>query len=130
VTRCFEGPRPTFEETLLELSAEPPVDPALFEPLVGGTESVLCQGVSKPPTRVHTPMPAPPRNVNLKYPVILQLIIETDGKTHDLRVVQSVDEAFDNAAMEAVRRWRFKPATCGGEPIATQISVEINFRMF
>jgi len=130
VTRCFEGPRLTFEEILVELSVEPPLDPALFEPLVGGTESVLCQGVPKSPTPVYTPMPAPPRNVYLEYPVILQVIIETDGKAHDLRVVQSVDEAFDNAAMEAVRRWRFRPATCDSEPIATQIRVKIDFRMF
>jgi TonB family protein len=130
VIRCFEGPRPTFEETLLELSAEPSRDPELFAPLVGGTESVNCQGVPKPPTAVYTPEPEyPSGRKNPKNPVVLSLIVDAGGKTHDLRVVRSADAAFDNAAMEAVRRWRFKPATCEGETIATTINVDITFRV-
>lgn len=129
VARCFEGPRPTFEETLLELSAEPSLDPALFAPLVGGTESVNCQEVPRPPTPVYTPRPVPPRIENPKNPVVIRLIVGTDGKPHDLRVVGSVDKAFDNAAMEAVRRWRFKPATCDGEPVATRMDVNIKFQI-
>jgi TonB family protein len=58
------------------------------------------------------------------------LLVEADGKTRDLRVVRSVDEAFDHAAVEAVRKWRFKPATCDGVPIATQINVSVTFRVY
>lgn len=129
LARCFEGPRPTFEETLLELSAEPSLDPALFARLEGGTESVVCQGVSKPPTLLYSPHPELPQLVNPKNPVVLRLIVGTDGKPHDLRVVGSVDKAFDNAAMEAVRHYRFKPATCDGEPIATRIDVNMKFQI-
>jgi len=129
VVRCFEGPRPTFEENLLQLSTEPSPDPALFARLEGGTESVNCLGAAKPPTLLYSPRPVPPRIENPKNSVVLRLIVGTDGKPHDLRVVGSVDKAFDNAAMEAVRRWRFKPATFCGEPIATRIDVNIKFQI-
>ena len=129
VARCFEGPRPTFEETLLELSAEPSLDPALFARLEGGTEFVNCQGVSKPPTPLYMPSAVPPRIENPKNPVVLRLIVEADGTTDNLRVVGSVDKGFDDAAMEAVRHYRFKPATCDGEPVATQIDVDIKFQI-
>jgi TonB family protein len=130
VIRCFEDGRPTFEETLLELSAAPPLDPAFFTPLVGGIESANCQGVPKPPTPVYTPEPVyPPGSKNPKNPVVVFLIVDTDGKPRDFKVLRSVDAAFDNAAMEALRTWRFKPGTCEGETIAVPLNVDVIFRV-
>ena len=34
---------------------------------------------------------------------------------------------LDRAAMEAVRRWTFKPATRNGQPIVTDVLVPITF---
>jgi len=46
----------------------------------------------------------------------------------DVSVVRSKDKALDSAAINAVRRWKFRPATCNGSPVATQINVEVVFR--
>ena len=35
---------------------------------------------------------------------------------------------LDRAAYEAVRRWRFQPATKNGQPVPVMINVEVNFR--
>lgn len=32
--------------------------------------------------------------------------------------------------IEAVTRWRVRPATLNGQPVATQIAVEVNFRLY
>jgi TonB family protein len=128
---CFAGSKPKFEETLLELAPQSSLDAASFAPLEGGTESAAgCQGIVKAPHPVYTPDPAPISRDHSKNTVVLWLTVGTDGETHDVRVARSVDEASDKAAMEAVRRWRFKPATCDGEPIATHINVEINVHVF
>jgi TonB family protein len=37
---------------------------------------------------------------------------------------------LDEKAIEAVNRWRFRPATLNGLPVATQIAVEVNFRLY
>jgi periplasmic protein TonB len=37
---------------------------------------------------------------------------------------------LDEKAMEAVGRWRFKPATLNGQPVATRIMVEVDFHLY
>jgi protein TonB len=32
--------------------------------------------------------------------------------------------------VEAVKTWRFKPATKDGVPVAVQVNVEVNFRLY
>jgi TonB family protein len=37
---------------------------------------------------------------------------------------------LDEKALEAVQRYRFKPAMKDGKPVASTISVEVNFRLY
>lgn len=62
--------------------------------------------------------------------VTLILVVEKDGHTSDIRVRQSLGMGLDEKAIEAVSRWRFRPATRNGVPVATQIAVEVNFRLY
>jgi TonB family protein len=127
---CFDALRPVFEETTVELSPEPSPDPALFAPLLGGKESANCQGAVRPPTPAYSPDPDLPRRETPKHPVDIELLVQADGKVSDLKVVRSIDEAFDQAALKAVRKWRFKPATCDGVPMTTHIYVSVAFRTY
>lgn len=127
---CFDALKPVFDETILELSAEPSRDPALFSPPPGATKSANCQGVVRPPTPVYAPDPDLPERKTPKNPVVLGLSVAVDGSARDLRVLRSVNEKFDRAAMKAVEKWRFKPATCDGVPIETMISVEVSFQAY
>jgi protein TonB len=38
--------------------------------------------------------------------------------------------AFDEKAIDAVKTWRFKPATLNGKPVAVQVAVEIEFHLY
>jgi TonB family protein len=58
------------------------------------------------------------------------MVVGTDGQPHNLRVTSTPNRDFDQAVLEAVRRWRFKPATCDGEPVETEIAVETEFCHF
>jgi periplasmic protein TonB len=62
--------------------------------------------------------------------VMLILVVGKDGKTYDIHVRQSLGMGLDEKAVEAVTRWRFRPATLNGQPVATQIAVEVNFRLY
>jgi periplasmic protein TonB len=44
--------------------------------------------------------------------------------------MRSASFSRDEKAMEAVGRWRFRPAILKGQPVATQIAVEVNFRLY
>jgi TonB family protein len=62
--------------------------------------------------------------------VTLLVVVGKDGKTYDIRVRQSLGMGLDEKAVEAVSRWRFRPATLNGQPVATQIAVEVDFRLY
>ena len=62
--------------------------------------------------------------------VILLVVVGKDGRTYDIRVTQSLGMGLDEKAIEAVSQWRFKPATLNGQPVATQIAVELDFHLY
>jgi TonB family protein len=37
---------------------------------------------------------------------------------------------LDDKALEAVRTWRFEPALKDGRPVAVQVNIEVNFRLY
>ncbi len=62
--------------------------------------------------------------------VTLLLVVGQDGRPYNIRVRQSLGMGLDEKAMEAVNRWRFRPATLNGLPVATQIAVEVDFHLY
>ncbi len=62
--------------------------------------------------------------------VLLAIVVGVDGKPYNIRVQQSLGMGLDEKAIEAVNRWRFRPATFNGQPVPTQIAVEVNFRLY
>jgi periplasmic protein TonB len=62
--------------------------------------------------------------------VMLLLVVGKDGHTYDIRVGQSLGMGLDEKAIEAVNRWRFRSATLNGQPVATQIAVQVDFHLY
>jgi TonB family protein len=62
--------------------------------------------------------------------VLLLLVVGKDGHPSDIRVRQSLGMGLDEKAIEAVNRWRFRPATLNGQPVAAQIAVQVDFHLY
>jgi protein TonB len=62
--------------------------------------------------------------------VLLLLVVGADGRTYDIHVQSSLGMGLDEKAVEAVRRWRFEPATVKGQRVARQIAIEVNFHLY
>jgi TonB family protein len=62
--------------------------------------------------------------------VVAFLIVDSNGRPRDVRVGRSLGMGLDQKVIEAVRRWKFQPAMKDGNPVAVQISVEVNFRLY
>ncbi len=62
--------------------------------------------------------------------VLLLLVVGTDGNPYDIRIKQSLGMGLDEKAMEAVKHWRFRPAMLSGQPVATQIAVQVDFHLY
>ena len=70
------------------------------------------------------------RKAKVQGVVLTLLVVGKDGRPYDVRVGQSLGMGLDERAIEAVGRWRFKPATLNGQPVATQIAVEVDFHLY
>lgn len=91
----------------------------------------LTKSSFSPPVAKYQPKPRYPEGA-LKSRVegitVIEFIIGTSGLPRDPTVLQSCGvTVFDVAAMEAVRAWRFKPATDAGVPVATWCSAALGF---
>lgn len=62
--------------------------------------------------------------------VMLLIVVGKDWHTYDIRVAQSLGMGLDEKAIEAVNRWRFRPATLNGQAVATQIAVQVDFHLY
>ena len=61
--------------------------------------------------------------------VVLAIEVGANGKAHNIQVIRSLDQGLDQNAIEAVRRWKFKPAVKDGEPVTVRANVEVNYRL-
>lgn len=89
-------------------------------------------GVSAPRT-IYDPDPEyseEARKAKYQGTVVLWAVISPDGRAHEIRVQRSLGMGLDEKAIEAVRKWRFQPGVKDGVPVAVQINIEVNFRLF
>lgn len=62
---------------------------------------------------------------------LIQMIVDAHGMPQDPRVVRPLGMGLDQKALEAVRKYRFKPAMKDGKtPVPVMITVEVNFRLY
>ena len=62
--------------------------------------------------------------------VVLKVRIDADGNPGDIDIEKSSGtRALDRAARDAVRQWRFSPKTVGGTPVASELSVPVDFKL-
>jgi TonB family protein len=60
--------------------------------------------------------------------VLLEITIGTDGSVSDARVLRSIP-LLDQAALEAVRQWKYEPTVRNGVPVEVEMNVFINFSL-
>ena len=70
------------------------------------------------------------RKAKINGYVIVSLVVTSDGKPDKVRVEKSLAPDLDKKAMQAVRNWKFEPATKDGNPVAVNLRVEVDFRLY
>ncbi len=85
------------------------------------------------PHAIYSPDPDYPdkeRKARHKGTVLVDLVVGVDGLPRDLKISRTLSKDFDRAAMDAVKKWKFSPATKGGNPVAAEIMVEVTFNLY
>ena len=60
--------------------------------------------------------------------VILEAVIDARGNVTTVKVLRSI-QLLDQAAVDAVRQWRFTPTLLNGEPVPIVLTVTVDFRL-
>jgi TonB family protein len=70
------------------------------------------------------------RAAKVEGTVLLKVEVEETGMVSkdQIRVVRRLGYGLDEAAVECVRQWRFKPAFKNGYAAKSAASIEVNFR--
>ena len=69
------------------------------------------------------------RRARLSGEVIVQLVIDENGRVRNMRIVRSLGLGLDEEALKCVSKWRFKPATKDGKPVAILGEATVGFHL-
>jgi TonB family protein len=69
------------------------------------------------------------RKAKYQGTVLLTIEVGEDGQPDKLRVLRGLGLGLDEKAIEAVSRWKFKPALRNGHPVRAAATIEVNFRL-
>jgi periplasmic protein TonB len=86
--------------------------------------------LDKPPALIAAVPPRYPlelRRARVEGTVALVFLLTEEGRVEDVRVESSSRPEFEQPAMEAIRRWRYKPGMKDGEAVKTYMRQPIRF---
>jgi len=112
-------------DVVFEIPEGPPPSPEPEGPIQVG-------GDVNPPEKTFAPQPQYTeiaRKARLQGVVIVQAIIDKGGNVTNVKVLKGLGMGLDQAAVDAIKKWKFDPATLNGKPVAVYYNLTVNFRL-
>jgi protein TonB len=104
------------------------VAPPSEEELPKFGEYVYVEELPEVITKVSPVYPDLAREAGVDGQVLLQALVDKEGKVRDVKVVKSIP-MLDQAAINAVKQWVFKPALSNNKPVAVWVAVPVRFTL-
>ncbi len=115
---------PDIDDLVIGIPEAPP------EPAPDGP--IYVTGDVQKPEKVSSPAPQYTeiaRKARIQGVVILQSIIDEQGNVTEVSILKGLPMGLSESAMDAVRQWKFKPATLNGKPVAVYFNLTVNFQL-
>jgi len=113
-----------------------PVEAEVLVPVAFSLDGSKPAEITEPPALIDDlcPLPEYPeaaRKAGAEGRVFLEVTVKADGTVTGVKVREGIPEhpELDQAALESVMQWKFKPATSGGVPVDMDIVIPVEFRM-
>jgi TonB family protein len=117
-----------FQQGLFADSALATVSPRSLPDTSHARVIAPAETAAEPLERVAPVYPDSARAAGIEGAVVVRALVGSDG--HVLRVeIQTSVPGLDAAALAAVKKWHFKPATVNGKPRAVWVGVPVTFRL-
>jgi protein TonB len=133
-----DEPEPIRLEEEIEEQIELPTDDIVFGIPEGPPPSepsgpIHVGGDMNPPVKINAPQPQYTeiaRKARIQGVVIVQAIIDKEGNVTSVKLLKGLPMGLDTAALEAIKRWKFEPATLAdGRPVAVYYTLTVNFQL-
>lgn len=125
-------PAATDADSIVASDAPLPAPPiSAVPPPVVPREPIRVGGLIQAPRKLSTVAPVYPpiaRSAHVEGLVILEAIIGEDGQVRDVRALKT-NPLLEQAAVDAVRQWRFTPTLLNGEPVSVVMTVTVMFSL-
>jgi TonB family protein len=125
-SETFASLSATFESTEFLESMLTPLPAEVPKVSRGGQDGVSM------PSCIHCPDPSytdPARRAGINGTSVFDVLISATGETAQLRPVKLLGYGLDEKAFEAIKRWKFRPATKNGSPVSVVVAIEVSFQL-
>lgn len=89
-------------------------------------------GQLKEPRKIKYVEPVYPeiaRRARVGGPVILEVVVDKEGNPKSIKVLRGLSMGLTEAAVDAVKQWKWEPSTLNGRPVEVIVVVTVNFRL-
>ncbi|HNX48793.1 MAG TPA: energy transducer TonB [Thermoanaerobaculaceae bacterium] len=93
---------------------------------------ILCGGLVEPPVltrRIDPRYPETARKAKVQGVVILEAIIDREGSVVDGRILRDIGFGCGDAALDAIRGWRYQPARLNSRTVSVYLTITVNFQL-
>jgi hypothetical protein len=108
------------------------IPPVAWVPAADAIDTQRCEPNVRPPQADSTPEPEfPPaaRRDRKEALLLFYAVITAEGKVALPQPLVKDSYGFTGEALKAMKHWRFKPATCAGQPVNVLLLLEVDFRL-
>jgi protein TonB len=84
------------------------------------------------PVKISAPSPLYPeaaRRARITGAVILECTIDKAGRVNEVKILRGLPLGLTEAAVDAVKKWRFKPSTLNGKPVEVLYVLTVRFNL-
>ena len=104
--------------------------PATADPDPAPAAPIPADRAAEPVTQVEPTYPAAALRSREEGTVLLRVEVDAQGAPTSVEVESSSrSRDLDRAARDAVRQWSFSPAVENGQPVASTVTVPVDFRV-
>jgi TonB family protein len=98
----------------------------------GAIERRQCADLKAPvPIKNPDPMLPPSASQNkLTGNTTVAMTVLADGSVTEIQLVGSAGRPMDDATLQTLKSWKFKPAMCGADPVVSDVEVVVKFRVW
>ena len=79
--------------------------------------------------RIKPVYPFEMRRSGLKGEVTVGFIVDSEGQVRDPYIISSSNAGFEDAAIQAVLKWKFRPGQKGGRAVNTRVAQPLSFSL-